>query len=200
MEPDEGEHCDGPKSPCSWSGCLKGTISEQARESIYLTLPARITVGFKERIRSMIPVHELRKYDIFLDLEPSELAALARIADVVHAREGEAIIEEGRPARTFYVMDQGNLMVAFKDGRALTLHGAGEVVGWSAIIHPTYYTGTVICLTDCSFIAFPGRELLRLVQSNVATGTKIMRLVSERVANRMPFLAETITRKLKDGR
>ena len=148
----------------------------------------------------MIPVHELRKYDIFLDLEPNELAALAKIADVVHASEGETIINEGQPARTFYVMDQGNLMVAFKDGRALTLHGHGEVVGWSAIIHPTHYAGDVICLTDCSFIAFPGRELLRLVQSNVATGTKIMRLVSERVANRMPFLTEAIRRKLKSER
>jgi len=148
----------------------------------------------------MIPVHELRKYDIFLDLDPSELAALARIADVVHASEGETIIKEGQPASTFYVMDQGNLMVAFNDGRALTLHGRGEVVGWSAIIHPTHYTGDVICLTDCSFISFPGSELLRLIQSNVAMGTKIMRMVSGRVANRIPFLAETIRRKLKGKR
>jgi CRP-like cAMP-binding protein len=148
----------------------------------------------------MIPVHELRKYDIFLELEPNELDTLARIADVVHAIEGETIIREGMPARTFYIMDQGNLMVAFKDGRALTLHGHGEVVGWSAIIHPTHYTGDVICLTDCSFIGFPGSELLRLIQGNVATGTKIMRMVSQRVANRIPFLAEAITRKLKGGR
>ena len=145
----------------------------------------------------MIPVHELRKYDIFIDLEPNELALLARIADVVHASEGERIIKEGQPARTFYVMDQGNLMVAFKDGRALTLHGHGEVVGWSAIIHPTHYAGDVICLTDCSLVSFPGNEMLRLIQSNVAMGTKIMRMVSERVANRIPFLAEAVTRRLK---
>jgi CRP-like cAMP-binding protein len=148
----------------------------------------------------MIPAQELRKYDIFLDLEPNELAALAKIADVVHASEGETIINEGQPARTFYVMDQGNLMVAFKDGRALTLHGHGEVVGWSAIIHPTHYAGDVICLTDCSFISFPGSEMLRLIQSNVAMGTKIMRMVSERVANRIPFLAEAVRRRLKGGR
>ena len=103
----------------------------------------------------MIPVHELRKYDIFLDLEPNELASLARIADVVHASEGEAIIEEGQPARTFYVMDQGNLMVAFKDGRALTLHGRGEVVGWSAIVHPTHYT----CHNTLSDLAGSGIEV-----------------------------------------
>lgn len=146
----------------------------------------------------MIPLQELRKYDIFLDLDPNELALLAKVADVIHASEGETIIKEGQPARSFYLMDQGNLMVAFKDGRALTLHGRGEVVGWSAIIHPTHYTGDVICLTDCSFIVFPGGELLRLVQSNVALGTKIMRIVSERVANRIPFLADTVKRRLKD--
>jgi len=148
----------------------------------------------------VIPVHELRKYDIFLDLETNELASLARIADVVHASEGETIIREGQPARTLYVMDQGNLMIAFKDGRALTLHGSGEVVGWSAIIHPTHYTGDVICLTDCSFVAFPGSELLRLIQSNVAVGTKLMRTVSQRVANRMQFIADADKRRLKGGR
>lgn len=147
----------------------------------------------------MLPAQELRKFEVFLEMDASELALLARVAQVVHAAEGEAIIEEGKPARTLYVMDQGNLMVAFRDGRALTLHGAGEVVGWSALIHPSYYTGTVICLTDCALIAFPGRELLRLSQSNVTLGTKLIRNISQKVANRIPFLAEPVRRKLVSG-
>lgn len=148
----------------------------------------------------MIPQNELTKYDIFLEFDPSELAELAKIAEVVKTIEGEVLIQKGMPPSIFYVMDQGNLMVAFSDGRALTLHGAGEIVGWSAIIHPIRYTASVVCLTDASFIAFPGSELLRLMQQNEALGTKLMQRVLQRAANRMHFVADTIKEHLNGER
>ena len=148
----------------------------------------------------MIPQNELTKYDIFHEFDPSELAELAKIAEMVKAAEGEVLIQKGMPPSTFYIMDQGNLMVAFSDGRALTLHGAGEIVGWSAIIHPIRYTANVVCLTDSSFIAFPGSELLRLMKQNEALGTKLMQRVSQRATNRMRFVADTIKEHLNGER
>jgi CRP-like cAMP-binding protein len=41
-------------------------------------------------------------------------------------------------------------MVAFPDGRAITLHKPGGVVGWSALVSPAGYTASVTCLTDCT--------------------------------------------------
>ena len=43
-------------------------------------------------------------------------------------------------------------MVAFPDGRAITLHKPGGVAGWSALVSPAGYTASVTCLTDCTFI------------------------------------------------
>lgn len=148
----------------------------------------------------MIPIDQLKKYDILAELDPAELKILSGMGETVHAREGELLIQAGLPARTLYILQEGNLMVAFPDGRAITFHKPGRVVGWSALVSPTRYTASVTCLTDCTLIAFPGSELLRLVQRNVAMGTKIMRNISKVLSRRHPFLQEKDRQRLRKGR
>ncbi len=148
----------------------------------------------------MIPIDELKKYEILSDLDPTELKILSSMAETTHAREGEVLIRAGLPARTLYILKEGDLMVAFPDGRAITMHKPGRVVGWSALVSPTSYTASVTCLTDCTLISFSGSELLRLVQRNVAVGTKIMRNISEVLSRRLPFLQEEDKRRIKSRR
>ena len=148
----------------------------------------------------MVPIDELKKYEILVDLDPTELKILSSMAETIHAREGEVLIRAGLPARTLYILQQGDLMVAFPDGRAITLHKPGGVVGWSALVSPAGYTASVTCLTDCTLITFSGSELLRLVQRNVAMGTKIMRNISKVLSRRLPFLQEADKQRLRKGR
>ena len=148
----------------------------------------------------MIPIEELKEYEILADLDPAELKLLSAIAETTYGREGEVLIQAGLPARTLYILKEGGLMVAFPDGRAITLHKPGRVVGWSALVSPTSATASVTCLTDCTLIGFSGSEMLRLVQRNVALGTKILRKISEVLSRRLPFLREEDKRRLKGGR
>jgi CRP-like cAMP-binding protein len=148
----------------------------------------------------VIPIGELEKYEIFSDLDPVVLKILSAMAGPIHVLEGEELIEAGLPARTLYILEEGDLMVAFPDGRAITLHKPGRVVGWSALFSPGRYTASVTCLTDCKLISFPGSELLRLVQRNVAAGTMIMRRISEVLRKRLPFMSEEDRRRLNPGR
>ena len=145
----------------------------------------------------MITTEELKRYEIFAGLDLTELKLLSAMAEEKHAREGEELIRVGSPARTLYILQEGGLMVAFPDGRAITLHKPGRGVGWSALVSPTHYTASVTCLTDSTLISFPGSELLRLVQRNVAFGTKIMRKISQVLRRRLPFLQERDKRVLK---
>lgn len=148
----------------------------------------------------MIPIDELKQYEILAELDLAELKILSSMAEATQAQEGEVLIRAGLPARTLYILKQGDLMVAFPDGRAITMHKPGGVVGWSALVSPTSYTASVTCLTDCTLISFSGSELLRLVQRNVAVGTKIMRKISEVLSRRLPFLQEEDKRRIRSGR
>lgn len=145
----------------------------------------------------MITIEELKRYEIFAEMDLTELKLLSAMAEERKAREGDELIRIGSPARTLYILQEGGLMVVFPDGRAITLHKPGRVVGWSALVSPTHYTASVTCLTDSILIAFPGSELLRLVQRNVAFGTKIMRKISQVLSRRLPFLQEKDKRILK---
>jgi CRP-like cAMP-binding protein len=148
----------------------------------------------------VIPIDQLKKFEILAELDPAELKLLSGMGETVHTREGEVLIQAGLPARTLYILQEGNLMVAFPDGRAITFHKPGRVVGWSALVSPTRYTASVTCLTDCTLITFPGSELLRLVQRNVAMGTKIMRNISTVLGRRLPFLQEEDRQRLREKR
>jgi CRP-like cAMP-binding protein len=148
----------------------------------------------------VIHIDELKQYEILAELDPTELKILSGMAGAIQAREGEVLIRAGLPARTLYILKQGDLMVAFPDGRAITMHKPGGLVGWSALVSPTSYTASVTCLTDCTLISFSGSELLRLVQRNVAVGTKIMRKISEVLSRRLPFLQEEDKRRIKSRR
>jgi CRP-like cAMP-binding protein len=145
----------------------------------------------------VIPTEELRRYEIFAEMDLTELKLLSAMAEEKRGREGEELIRAGSPARTLYILQEGGLMVCFPDGRAITLHKPGRLVGWSALVSPTHYTASVTCLTDSTLIAFPGSELLRLVQRNVTFGTKIMRKISEVLSRRLPFLQEKDKKILK---
>jgi CRP-like cAMP-binding protein len=138
----------------------------------------------------VITIEVLKKYEIFAEMDHTELKLLSAMAEERKAREGEELIRAGSPARTLYILQEGGLMVVFPDGRAITLHKPGRVVGWSALVSPTHYTASVTCLIDSTLIAFPGSELLRLVQRNVAFGTKIMGKISAVLSRRLPFLQE----------
>lgn len=166
----------------------------------YNFIPPEPLASLRREVRSLIPESELTKNKIFLEFDSRELAELAIIAEMVKAGEGEVIIQEGTPPSTFYVMEQGNIMVVFSDGRALTLHGAGEIIGWSALIYPIRYTASVVCLTDSTFIAFPASELLGLVQHNKALGAKLKQRILQRVVNRMHFIADTVKQNLNGER
>lgn len=148
----------------------------------------------------MISIQDLKHYEIFEELEPAEIGLVVKFANETRASEGEVLIRAGLPARTLYIIQEGNLMVGFPDGRAITLHTPGRVVGWSALFSPGRYTASVTCLTDSMLIAIPGNELLRLVQRNVAIGTKIMRKISEVLRRRLPFMQEEDKRRIGGGR
>ena len=145
----------------------------------------------------MITIEDLKRYEIFAEMDLTELKLLSAMAEERQAREGEELIRAGSPAQTLYILQEGGLMITFPDGRAITLHKPGRVVGWSALVSPTQYTASVTCLTDSTLIAFPGSELLRLVQRNVVFGTKIMRKISEVLSRRLPFLQDKDKRLLK---
>jgi CRP-like cAMP-binding protein len=129
----------------------------------------------------------LESIDLFDALEPEELKQVQAIAHPVQVAEAEILTRIGAPARTFFIVLSGNFMIAFKGGRAITLHDKGKIMGWSAVFTPFRYKGTTTALTEGEVVSIPGDKFLGLIQSNAALGNKIMNKISTIASERMFF-------------
>jgi CRP-like cAMP-binding protein len=129
----------------------------------------------------------LESIDLFDALKPEEREQMQSIARPVQVDEAEILTRIGAPALTFFIVLSGNFMIAFKRGRAITLHEKGKIMGWSAVFTPFRYKGTITALTEGEVLSIPGDKLLNLIQNAPALGNKIMKKINAIASERMFF-------------
>ncbi len=130
---------------------------------------------------------EIKDLDIFSDLTSDEIALVAPLVSTVKVVEGETLTQVGQLAISFYVIQEGNFMIAGKDGKAITIHKPGHVIGWSAIAGSFIYTGAAIALTDGILFSMPGEEFLKLIQAHSSFGDKMLKNLNKIMEERPSF-------------
>lgn len=129
----------------------------------------------------------LRSIEIFSTLTHEELEKVAGLMHPMKIKEGEILTKKGGFARTFFVIIRGNFMISFENGKAITLHNRGDIMGWSTLVTPFEYRGTIVALTDGEVLTMPGQEFYRLLQSDSVLSDKIMREINPIAASRTPL-------------
>jgi CRP-like cAMP-binding protein len=132
-------------------------------------------------------MHVLQGLALFSELNTEEKTAIAEIMQQTKVVEGEVLATRGQTAHTFFVILSGSFMVHFNKGRAFTLHKKGDIMGWSAVVTPFKYTGTMTALTDGEVLYASGESFMRLIQSNADLGDRLMKKINAVVAERKPF-------------
>lgn len=135
-----------------------------------------------------VTTETLKSLDIFAELDAQELEDVLSIAGIQKIKEAEVLTYRGTPAQMFYIVLRGDFMVSYDQGRAITLHERGEVVGWSAVVTPFRNTGTVVALTEGEVLTLTGEAFLNLIESNSVFGKKIMRKVNAIAEKRLHFI------------
>ncbi len=135
----------------------------------------------------MIDTRELKESRYLEEFSDSDLAELAAIGTATHWREGEIIFHEGSPAKNFFILKKGTVLLCYPNGRSLPLKNGGHGIGWSSLVSPFRYTATGICLTDATLIQFPGTELYSLIRMNAAFGHKLMAKIAKTIEERKKY-------------
>jgi len=134
-----------------------------------------------------VPILEV--LDFFKDLHLGELNEFASLLNPRTVKKGEAIIRKDTPALTLFVIISGKYELSFENGRSITLDKKGEIMGWSSVVAPFRYTGTVTALTDGDVLCISGRDFFQLIQANNVLGEKIMKKIRKIVKERRAFLS-----------
>lgn len=130
----------------------------------------------------------IESLDIFADLKHAELEQITSLMRKMKVTEGEVITRRGDSAHTFFIVLSGDFMVSFDEGRAITLHNKGDIIGCSTVVAPFNYTGTATALTNGEILSMPGQDFLSLIQSDPVLSDKIMKKINGIISERSPFL------------
>lgn len=131
---------------------------------------------------------QLESLHIFAQLTPEERRQILAITHTVKVVEAQVLAQKKRPARDFFINLSGNFMIAFDQGRAITLHQKGDLMGWSSVFTPFRYKGTIVALTDGEVLSIPGEDFLRLILGNAGLNDKLMKTINQIAAERMSFV------------
>ncbi len=102
---------------------------------------------------------------------------------------GEVVIEKGTPALTFFIILSGTYEVSFEEDRSIVLERIGEVMGWSTVVHPFHYLGTVTAKKDGEVLAISSRDFFEVIQGNNALGEKILKKIDKIASERRAIAA-----------
>ncbi len=136
-----------------------------------------------------IDTQTLKSLGLFSELDSEELDRTAKLIHPMRVMEGEVLALRREPAQMFYMIMKGNFMVSFKEGKAFTLHQRGDIMGWSTIVTPFRYTGTIVALTDGEVLAINGDEFKVFIQGDSSVGEKIMNRINPIIAERVPYFS-----------
>jgi len=131
-----------------------------------------------------IDAHILKPLDFFSDFKQHELEACAAALKSRPVEAGEVIIERGTPALTFFIILSGTYEVAFETDRSIILERMGEVMGWSTVVHPFHYIGTVKAQKAGEVLEISSRAFFELIQGDNALGEKIMKKIDKIASER----------------
>ena len=136
-----------------------------------------------------IDSHILKPLDFFADFKQHELEAFAAALKSRTVEAGEVIIERGTPALTFFIILSGTYEVNFEADHSIVLDKRGEVMGWSTVVHPFHYIGTVKASVEGEVMEISSRDFFELIQGDNALGEKIMKKIDSIASERRRIAA-----------
>jgi CRP/FNR family cyclic AMP-dependent transcriptional regulator len=126
-------------------------------------------------------VEVIKRVPLFSGLSKRELEAIAAIADEIDLREGKELTTQGRSAREFFVLLEGNADVS-KDGRRINQLGDGDFFGEIALISHSPRTATVTATSPVRALVITDRSFRRILEGSPQIQLKVLEALAERLA------------------
>jgi len=123
----------------------------------------------------------LKNLPLFSSLSERDLKDRARYADEVDVEAGRNLIDQGRFAYEFFVIENGSAEVT-RDGEHVADLGPGDFFGELALLATDRRTATVTARTDMQLVVMHRQAFLQVEQSLPTVASQLR----EAVAARMP--------------
>ena len=126
-------------------------------------------------------VTRLREIPLFGSLPKKQLTAAAQLADEIKVDAGDHLVDEGRFAHEFFLIEDGTADV-IHDGAVVAELGPGDFFGEIALIKTERRAATVIAKTPMNLVVIFGPNFRSLVSELPAVRQKIDSAIEQRCA------------------
>ncbi len=135
------------------------------------------------------PAEVVQGVRLFADLDPDEVAQIARLFKVRRFPKGETIIKEGSGGAAFYLIDSGDVTVSIGGEPRATL-GPGDYFGEIALIDEGERIATITANEDVVCYGLTLWELRPLVEENGVIGWKLLQTLAKDLRQAEGVIAE----------
>jgi predicted RND superfamily exporter protein len=128
-----------------------------------------------------------RAIPVFHGFSKWQARIVALMTEIVEVKQGERLMQTGQKSDGMYVAIEGRLRSSIERNGAvvpLNRHGRGDVLGEVGLFRGER-TANVDCETDCRLLRFDQENLSRLQRRYPRTAAKLMRNLSEVLADRL---------------
>jgi CRP-like cAMP-binding protein len=121
----------------------------------------------------------LKAIPLFAGLTEREREQVARWADELDVPEGKHLVDEGRFAHEFFVIEEGTAEVRHGDEK-LTELGPGDFFGEIALVEHQRRTASVIATSPMRTIVMFGRDFSQMESEIPSVAAQIRQAIEER--------------------
>ncbi len=140
----------------------------------------------------MVSPETLRRFAFFGGLDEDFIEALAMITDEITLADGVWLFHEGDKADSLYIVQRGTVQLKARLPRTqyadLDLLVEGEILGWSAVCMPNFYTLSAFTPQGARLLRMEGKAARELMQERPQMGYVFMCRVAQEVGKRLTDL------------
>ncbi len=122
---------------------------------------------------------QLKRFDLFKDVDESKLAKIAPFTMLVEFPEGKTIIQEGGFSNDFYAIDEGKVRVD-RAGAQIAELGPGDIFGEQGLLEKQERSASVIAVTPVRALKIEHWELPRMRKAMPEVVEDLQRTVEQR--------------------
>lgn len=149
-----------------------------------------------------VTADEIARVSLFEGLPTEDLSALATVASRQQLRDGEALFEQGQPARTLHVVVHGGLVLrAEADGRSVIVESLrpGDLVGWSSMREGAVTLSTARATGATEVIAIPIDTIVDLAAGGSRESARLIRRIVGLAARHLEMSWNQLLQKGSEG-
>ena len=129
----------------------------------------------------------LSKSITFNGLDAQDIEGLLPLFSRWAVMPGDVLAQAGHSAQFFFLLEQGTLLVAMEEGRAVVLNRPGDFAGLSMVSLNATNTATITVLEKGVVWVVPCRDILDLTGHDTQVAATIMNGWRQFFAEKAPF-------------